>query len=82
MHLEEKNGCHYLFEKILSVVSNRASVMKNYNEKLPQYKKTLLGDDFGIHFLYCNAHFLLGMSRACEAALKTTEKEISQAGLG
>ena len=71
-----------VLEKVTSVMSDRASVMKSYNEKLLQYKKTELGEDAGIHFLYCNAHFLLGLSKACEAALKTTEREISQTGLG
>ena len=71
-----------VLEKVTSVMSDRASVMKSYNEKLLQYKQTELGEDAGVHFLYCNAHFLLGMSKACEAALKTTKREISQTGLG
>ena len=69
-----------VLEKLTSVMSDGASGMKSYNEKLLQYKKTELSEDVGVHFLYCNAHFLLGMSKACEGALKATEKEISQTG--
>ena len=71
-----------VLEKITSVMSDGASVMKSYNEKLLQHKKTQVGEDVGVRFLYCNAHFLLGMRKACEAALKTTERENSQTGLG
>ena len=51
-----------VLEKVTSVMSDRASIMKSYSEKLLQYKKTELGEDFGVHFLYCNAHILLGLS--------------------
>ena len=53
-----------------SVMSDRAAVMKNFDQKLHEYKILKPGDDDAdIHFLSCNAHFLLGLSRACDSLL-------------
>lgn len=37
-----------------------------------------------MHFLYCNVHFLIGLSNSCETALRDTERNmcISSCALG
>ena len=46
-----------------------------FNEKLSDYRKAELSDDnVNLHFLYCNAHFLLGLSNVAEIMLKKEVK--------
>ena len=46
-------------------MSDRAAVMKAFDEKMHQFKLSLLGtESTSTHFLYCNAHFLLALSSA------------------
>ena len=74
-----------LLKSITSLMSDRAAVMKSFNSKLLDYKQAQLGEEHGsTHFLYCNAHYLLGLSRASETVLKTEEKTITAetGGLG
>ena len=42
--------------KLKCLMSDRASVMKSFDKKFPQYKYDLLGgEDCSTHFLFCNA---------------------------
>lgn len=64
--------------KITSLMSDRASVMKKFNEEFLSFIKSEVGQEHHIHFLYCNAHFLLGLSRSCIEELKITEKDLGR----
>ena len=66
-----------LLSKITSTMTDRAAVMKAFDKKLEDYLKTTLGQDAKVHFLHCNAHCLLGFSRACEQALCAVEADIT-----
>ena len=43
------------------------------------YKKDLLEGDVSIHFLYCNAHFLLGLADAADKG-KSQEIKLEKDG--
>ena len=62
---------------MFAVMSDRSSVNKSLNSQLQSYPESLLGEDsIDLHFLFCNAHFLLGLSNTCESVLKMCEKEL------
>ena len=60
--------------KMKSLMSDRAANMKLFNQKMLEHKKELLGDDASIHFLYCNAHFLIGLADSTEKAIQACEE--------
>lgn len=70
---EQDQVSRSILEKMFGVMSDRCSVNKLFNKQLNQYKKSILGDEYDTHFLFCNAHFLLGLSTACEKKLKEIE---------
>ena len=57
-----------------------SQTMKLYSRKLHGHLKKELGCDHTLNFLHCNAHFLLGLSSACEKAVRSKEGEFG--GLG
>ena len=57
-------------------MSDRAAVMKKFNKDFLSFIQSELGQQTLAHFLYCNAHFHLGLSGACEAELKPIEKSV------
>ena len=59
-------------------MSDRASTMKCFDAKLETFLKTELGSDITVSFLYCNAHFLLGLSSSCDKAFSSLEKKICE----
>ena len=61
--------------KLTSVMSDRCSVMKSFKEQLNDYRKSELGMDGDLEYLYCNAHFLLGLCTNSEKVLAELEKE-------
>ena len=66
-----------MMKKMTAVMSDRSSVNKSFNMKLADYRDSLLAEDsIDLEFLFCNAHFLLGLSNNCESVLKEFEKEI------
>ncbi|GFN87124.1 hypothetical protein PoB_001363000 [Plakobranchus ocellatus] len=65
--------------KMKSLMSDRASVMKLFDKRIAEFKNDLLGEETSTHFLFCNAHFLLGLSKATEDALKIIETDIIEA---
>ena len=65
-----------LLSKITSVMTDRAAAMKCLDRIFADFIRTELGRDVHVHFLHCNAHFLLGMSSACEKAISKVEKEL------
>ncbi|KAL8580974.1 hypothetical protein ACOMHN_017540 [Nucella lapillus] len=67
-----------LLTKLTSCMSDRAAVMKLFSTKLSDFLQSTLGQEVTLHFLKCNAHFLLGLSRSCETSLKTLEEEMTE----
>lgn len=63
-------------------MSDRASNMKAFNKAFQDYKQERLGphDDASTLFLFCNAHFLLGLSTAAEKICKEVEELESEPG--
>ena len=61
-----------LLTKMFALMSDRSSVNKSFNEKLSSYRSNIIDNDSSadVHFLYCNAHFLLGLSNMAEQVLK------------
>ena len=59
-------------------MTDRAAVMKCFGKKLEEFLKSELGEDVQLTFLYCNAHFLLGLSNACLTAFKEVESSIKE----
>lgn len=55
-----------LISKLSSTMSDGAAVVKSFDKKLQEFISTKLGREVHVHFLHCNAHFLLGISRACD----------------
>jgi len=53
-----------MLKKMFALMSDRASVNKDLNCLMLDYKREHVGTDTDLHFLYCNAHFLLGLSNA------------------
>lgn len=63
---------------MFATMSDRASVNKGFNAKLAEYRKDQLGSETDLPFLFCNAHFLLRLSSACELELKKKMKNNSR----
>ena len=56
-----------MLSKLFATMSDRSTVQNLFNEKLAAHCSAVLGTD--IKFLYCNAHFLLGMSSCSEISV-------------
>ena len=69
-----------ILSKVTSTMTDRAATMKLYSRKLHDHLKKELGCEHKLNFLHCNAHFLLGLSSACEKAVRSKEGEFG--GLG
>lgn len=69
-----------LLSKLTSTMTDRAAVMKSFDVKLKSFIESKLGQEATMLFLHCNAHFLLGLSRACDIAVKSVEKEDGKLG--
>ena len=67
--------------KMKCAMSDRAAVMNLFDRKLEEFKKQTICEDVSTHFLFCNAHFLLGLSSAAEDACKEIEKEVKDMGV-
>lgn len=67
-----------ILQKVTSLMSDRAAVMKKFNADFLSFLRSQIGQDTIVHFLYCNAHFLLGLSRSCEERLRQVERELAQ----
>ena len=64
--------------KMKALMSDRAANMKLFNNKMLEYKKDLIGNDAGIHFLFCNAHFLIGLAEETDKAIKMKERLVEE----
>ena len=73
---EKEQTYKELLNKMFATMSDRASVNKLYNERIAEHRKDVLGTDVDLHFLYCNAHFLLGLANEGEKQLKIIESDL------
>ncbi|GFR79596.1 hypothetical protein ElyMa_004024700 [Elysia marginata] len=65
-----------LITKMKCLMSDRAAVNKLFNKKMAEFRQDYLGNETpAMHFLYCNAHFLLGVARATDEAVKEIEEQ-------
>ncbi|GFN93307.1 hypothetical protein PoB_001981300 [Plakobranchus ocellatus] len=55
------------------LMSDCSPVMKLFDKKVAELKNNLLRDNASTHFLFCNAHFLLSLSKVTEDAIKEIE---------
>ena len=65
-----------MLSKMFATMADRSIVNKLFNQQLSEHKQEVLGSDVDMHFLFCNAHFLLGLSNECEKALKAFESTL------
>ena len=70
-----------MIDKMFSTMSDRSSVNKKFNEDLNKHRKDISDSSSELIYLYCNAHFLLGLSHKCESILLEFEKKL-EAELG
>ena len=77
--IDEQNNKEELYKtfltKMCATMSDRSSVEKLFHKKLNDYREQQV-TEAELHFLYCNAHFLLGLSDMSEKALKELEAEM------
>ena len=60
-----------MLRNTVGIMTDRANVMKSFQDAVETKKKAILQSEEGI---YCNAHFLLGLSAAASKALTSVEK--------
>ena len=68
-----------MLSKLFATMSDRSSVQKLLNEKLAAHCSDVLGTKTDIKLLYCNVHFLLGLSSCSEITLSTIEQQLQLA---
>ena len=59
-------------------MTDRAAVMKKFDADFLNFIRTQVGQEAMVHFLHCNAHFLLGLSRSTDLALQAAEKAVTE----
>ncbi|XP_033123577.1 uncharacterized protein LOC117122178 [Anneissia japonica] len=83
---ERENLKKVMLSKLRATMNNRASVNKKFNTLLSEYRSDVCGETVdALKYLFCNAHFLLGLSNKSDSLLKDFEKGLVRAlevGLG
>ncbi|GFO41869.1 hypothetical protein PoB_006837400 [Plakobranchus ocellatus] len=74
--MNEEKVFKEIIEKLKCLMSDRAAVMKSFDSKMAVFKNELLGKESSTYFIFCNAHFLLGLSTAASVAAKVVEDEL------
>ena len=59
-----------MLQNLTGLMSDRASVMKSFDNSFNQQRQQTLRTNENMEFLHCNAHFLLVLSTASEKVLK------------
>lgn len=68
-----------LLKKIKATMTDRAATMKSFSQKFQEFISSEMGEDIQLELkLNCNAHFLLGLSSACDKAFKFIEQDIKE----
>ncbi|GFO24639.1 hypothetical protein PoB_005114400 [Plakobranchus ocellatus] len=78
--INEEKVFKEIIEKLKCLMSNRAVVMKSFDSKMAAFKNELLGKESSTYFIFCNAHFVLGLSTAASVAAKVVEDEFKTTG--
>ena len=72
-----------MLKNLNALMSDRASVMKSFDQELDKTRRDILETETGLDFLFCQAHFLLGLSSAAEKTLSKIEQDSGfQSSLG
>jgi aubergine-like protein len=72
-----------ILRRLAGLMSDRASVNKSFNKAINQKRRDILQDDsLQLEFVYCSAHYLLGLSSESEKVMKAIQKEIGDGKLG
>ena len=71
-----------ILRNLVSMMSDRAAVMKAFHAETEKKIQQVLQSEDTITRLFCNAHFLLGLSSAAILALKSVEKMHNMGRLG
>ena len=75
-HQDEKDAnFKEALHQLSGMMSDRAVVMKLQKKEFNSFRKATLGTDEDLQFLYCNAHFLLGLSSCVEKVFKELQAE-------
>ena len=65
-----------IYSNLASTMTDRTATMKTFGRQLAEKKNEILETDTGLEFLFCNAHFLLGLSSAAEKTFVAFEDQI------
>ena len=63
---EETRGELSMLRKVCTTMSDRAAV----TEKFDEMRREIVVDEVQTNFIYCNAHYLRGLSGTCEESVK------------
>ena len=70
-----------IIRKLQCLLSDRAAVMEAFDAKMLKYKRELFKwEDCTVHFLFCNAHFLLALATTAEDGICFLEDEFVEEG--
>lgn len=80
----QERDAHFkrMCSNLKAIISDRAAVMKKYKRDMNDLIQTTLATEESVEFLYCNAHFLLGLSSAANTCFKATQMEFQQERTG
>lgn len=64
-----------MLRNMVGIMSDRANTMKAFDRQLDSLRTEVANPETQLEFLYCNAHFLLGLTTTAEKALTEVAKE-------
>ena len=64
-----------MLRNMVGIMTDRANTMKAFDRQLDSLRTEVANPEIQLEFLYCNAHFLLGLTTAAEKALTEVAKE-------
>ena len=79
---EREHHFRRILQNLAGVMSDRAAVMKKFKVDLQEAIQATLGTQESIEFLYCNAHFLLGLSNNANNTLQSIQQDRGELRIG
>ena len=79
---EREQHFRRILQNLAGVMSDRAAVMKKFKVDLQEAIQVTLGTQESIEFLYCNAHFLLGLSNNTNNTLQSIQQDRGELRIG
>ena len=64
-----------MLRNMVGIMTDRANTMKAFDRQLDSLRTEVANPEIQLEFLYCNAHFLFGLTTAAEKALTEVAKE-------